>query len=105
MAAIEDILGLGRLSKYDYFSRPLTDVFADKPDLRPYQALTPKTDMQEMNPAQGTAAQMSEGLDFGAADRVNDEVFNRILWLMMKPDTSAPLVLSKAPLHALQSSY
>ena len=35
IAAIEDILGLDRLSKFDYFSRPLTDIFAPTPDLSP----------------------------------------------------------------------
>jgi hypothetical protein len=105
VAAIEDILGLGHLSKYDYFSRPLTDIFSDKPDLSPYQALTPKTDLNEMNPAQGPAARLSRNLDFSAADRVNDQLFNRILWMMMKPGTPEPVALSKAPLHALQSGY
>ena len=99
MAAIEDILGLGRLSKYDYYSRPLSDVFADKPDLTPYQAIKPQADMKEMNPAQSKAARMSEGLDLSAADRVNDEVFNRILWYMVKGDKHVPSVVSKAPME------
>src|SRR5207245_11650286 len=32
IAAIEDILGMGRLSKFDYFSRSLADIFAPAPD-------------------------------------------------------------------------
>lgn len=103
VAAIEDILGLDRLSKYDYFSRPLSDVFADTPDLTPYTAINPQVDMKEMNPAQGAAAQMSEALDLSAPDRSNDQLFNRILWSMMKPDSPAPPISIKAPLHVLQS--
>ncbi|HEY6328074.1 MAG TPA: alkaline phosphatase family protein, partial [Blastocatellia bacterium] len=71
VAAIEDILGLGRLSKFDYFSRLLSDVFADKPDLTPYVAMVPKADMNEKNPSQGEPARMSANLDFSAPDRVN----------------------------------
>ena len=103
VAAIEDILGLDRLSKYDYFSRSLADVFAATPDLKPYTAITPQADMKEMNPAQGAAARMSEGLDLTAADRSDDRLFNRILWLMLKQDNPEPSVGTKAPLHALQS--
>src|SRR5438046_144221 len=47
VAAIEDILGLDRLSKFDYFSRPLSDVFAAAPDLAPYVAIAPAVDLKE----------------------------------------------------------
>jgi DNA-binding beta-propeller fold protein YncE len=102
VAAIEDILGLGHLSKFDYFSRPLCDVFAGKPDLTPYTAVVPEADMTEKNQAKGLAAQMSAGLDFSAPDRVNDEVFNRILWYMLKQNDPVPAVQAKSPMHALQ---
>jgi YVTN family beta-propeller protein len=103
VAAIEDILGLERLSKYDYFSRPLSDVFTNTLDLSPYRAITPEADMKELNPAQGAAAQMSEKLDLSAADRIDDDLFNRILWMMIKPEKPVPALVNKAPLHALQS--
>ena len=102
VAAIEDILGLGRMSKFDYFSRSLADVFSETPDLSPYTALVPQADRNEMNPSQGAAAQMSEGLDLREADRSNDALFNQILWQMFKPELPAPPVASKAPLHTLQ---
>lgn len=102
VAAIEDILGLGRMSKFDYFSRSLADVFSETPDLSPYTALVPQADRNEMNPSQGAAAQMSEGLDLREADRSNDALFNQILWQMLKPELPAPPVASKAPLHTLQ---
>jgi len=102
VAAIEDILGLARLSKFDYFSRSLADVFGETPNLGPYSALLPQVDMHEMNLSQGPAAQMSEELDLRAADRSDDGLFNKILWYMLKPDSPAPPAASKAPLHALQ---
>jgi DNA-binding beta-propeller fold protein YncE len=104
VAAIEDILGLARMSKFDYFSRSLSDVFSDTPNLAPYSALIPSVDMKEMNPPQGPAARMSEGLDLRAADRSDDSLFNSVLWYMLKPDSAAPWVPKKAPLHTLQAA-
>jgi DNA-binding beta-propeller fold protein YncE len=104
VAAIEDILGLGRLSKFDYFSRSLANVFAATPELTPYQAVTPTANMEELNPAKTAAAILSQDLDFSRPDRVNDELFNRILWLMIKSDQPAPPMAAKAPLQVLQMS-
>jgi 6-phosphogluconolactonase (cycloisomerase 2 family) len=104
VAAIEDVLGLGRLSKFDYFSRSLADVFAASPDLTPYAAIVPRVDMNEMNAPRSAAARMSEDLDLRAPDRVPDELFNRILWSMIKGARPAPAVNARSPLHALQMS-
>jgi DNA-binding beta-propeller fold protein YncE len=104
VAAIEDILGIGRLSKFDYFSRSLADIFAPAPDLAPYDSILPTQDLNEKN-SQGTAAaRMSEGLDLSAPDRVDDQLYNRILWLMLKGDARPPVAPSHAALHTLQSS-
>ena len=104
VAAIEDILGLGRMSKFDYFSRSLADVFSMTPDFAPYRSLVPQADMKETNPSKGVAARMSEGLDLQAADRSDDALFNRVLWYMLKPDNAAPSIGNKAPLHTLQAA-
>jgi hypothetical protein len=104
VAAIEDILHLGRLSKYDYFSRPLTDVFTSTPDLAPYQAARAEIDMDEMNAPGTPASRISSRLDFSAPDRVDESVFNDILWQMIKGPEARPVVLARAPLHSLQAS-
>jgi DNA-binding beta-propeller fold protein YncE len=104
VAAIEDILGLDRMSKFDYFSRSLANLFAEKPDLAPYVAVVPQVDMEERNPAKSAAAAMSEVLDFSAPDRVNDAVFNNILWLMLKGNDPSPALQTKSPLHELELS-
>ncbi len=104
VAAIEDILGLSRLSKYDYFSRSMADVFADTPDLSPWKAMVPQNDMHELNPAATTAANLSEGLDFSAPDRVNDVLFNKILWSMMKGPEPFPAAHAKAPMHLFEAA-
>jgi DNA-binding beta-propeller fold protein YncE len=102
VAAIEDILGLGRLSKYDYFSRSLADVFNDTPDLATWTSTAPRVDLTETNPPKTATARMSEGLDFSAADKVDDALFNNILWTMLKGSEPFPMAPTRAPLHLLQ---
>ena len=104
IAAIEDILGMGRLSKFDYFSRSLADIFALTPDLKPYDPIIPTQDLNETNPPNTAAARLSESLDLSAPDRVDDQLYNRILWLMLKGDAPPPVAPNHAALHALQSS-
>ena len=104
VAAIEDILHMGRLSKFDYFSRSLADIFLPTPDLNQYTPIIPKQDLNEKNPAKTAAAALSEGVDLSAADRINDQLYNRILWLMLKGDTARPIVRHRAPLPALEAS-
>ena len=104
IAAIEDILGMGRLSKFDYFSRSLADVFASTPDLTHFDAITPKQNLNEKNPQNTAAARMSEELDLSTPDRVEDRVYNRILWLMLKGDAPYPAPHTWPPLHAFEAS-
>jgi DNA-binding beta-propeller fold protein YncE len=104
IAAIEDILGMGRLSKFDYFSRSLADIFASTPDLTPFEAITPKQNLNDKNPPNTAAARVSEDLDFSSVDRVDDRLYNRILWTMLKGDAPQPRVHNWAPLHVLEAS-
>jgi DNA-binding beta-propeller fold protein YncE len=104
VAAIEDILGLDRLSKFDYFSRSLADIFAPAADLTPFDPIIPTQDLNEKNPQNTAAARLSEELDLSAPDRVDDQLYNRILWLMLKGDVPTPVARNHAALHVLQSS-
>jgi len=60
--------------------------------------------LNEKNPQNTAAARLSEGLDLSAPDRVDDQLYNRILWLMLKGDVAPSVARSRPPLHALQSS-
>ncbi len=102
LAAIEDILELGHLSHFDYFSRPLNDLFGRALDLAPYTALMPAADRNEMNPPGTKAARLSEDFDFTAPDRIDDQQFNAVLWLMMKGDAPSPPAASHPLVHLLQ---
>ena len=86
---IEEILGLDALSQFDYYGRPLRDVFGPAADLTPYTTLKPSADLNEMNPP-GPAAASSAKLDFSKPDAIDDDTFNRILWSAIKPEVPYP---------------
>ena len=84
IATMAEILKMGALSQFDYYGRPLRDIFTDKPDLAPYTALQPSVDMNETNPARGRGAIESRQLQLAKEDQSDDEVFNLILWRAIK---------------------
>ena len=88
VATIERVLGLGSLSQFDHFGRPVTELFAQSPDLRPYTTLTPSVDLGERNPSAGRDARESGRLDLRFEDVADERLFNRILWRMVKGDAT-----------------
>ena len=60
LATIEDILGLGRLSPFDHYGRPLREIWETTPDLTPYTALVPSVPLDEKNPTRGAMAEESK---------------------------------------------
>ncbi|MEO7823141.1 MAG: alkaline phosphatase family protein, partial [Gemmatimonadaceae bacterium] len=90
LATMEDILGLGRLSQFDHYGRPLWEIWEKRPDLRPYTALTPSVSLRELNPKSGALAEASKGLALAAEDEANEDLFNRILWKAIKGDKPYP---------------
>jgi DNA-binding beta-propeller fold protein YncE len=85
-ATMEEILGLPSLSQFDFYGRPLREIFGDKPDLRPFAALQPEQSLDEVNPQQGANAQASLRLNLDAVDAADENAFNRILWSEIKGD-------------------
>jgi len=86
IATIERVLGLGSLSQFDHFGRPVTDIFVGAPDVRPYAALTPSVNLAELNPSGTRDARESAELDLRFEDLADEALFNRILWRMIKGD-------------------
>ena len=85
LATVEGILGLGSLSQFDYFGRPLLEVFSETPDLTPYKAIVPAQSLDEKNPDDKNA-KASLALDLDKEDRSDDALFNQILWTAIKGD-------------------
>lgn len=90
VATMEEILGLEKLSKFDYFGRPLREIFADKPDLTPYVALKSDHPLNEMNPPRGPSARASRRLDLDRVDAADEDSFNRVLWSLLKGSQPYP---------------
>jgi YVTN family beta-propeller protein len=91
LATIGAILHLPPMSQFDYYGRPLADVFAATPDTTPYTALTPTVPLDQLNPAGTVGARTSARLDFSAEDRADETLFNHVLWRAIKgPDRPYP---------------
>jgi len=90
LRTIEEILGLASMSQFDYFGRPLRDIWADSPDLTPYAALIPAQSLDAVNPRGTRGARESAKLDLQLEDEVNDDVGNRILWEAIKGGAPYP---------------
>jgi DNA-binding beta-propeller fold protein YncE len=84
IATITEILHLGSLSQFDYYGRPLRDIFSSQPNLQPYSAVRPAMSLTERNPQHGVGAERSKHLDLSAEDRGDDDLFNEILWRALK---------------------
>ena len=83
-ATMEEILGLPSLSQFDFYGRPLREIFGDEPDLRPFVALKPEQSLDELNPQQSANAQPSLMLNLDEPDAADEDAFNRILWREIK---------------------
>jgi YVTN family beta-propeller protein len=91
LATMTEILGIGSLSQFDFHGRPLRGIWTEKPDLSPYTALRPAQSLDERNPAGGEDAEASEALDLRFEDSGQDDLFNDILWRMLKgPEVPYP---------------
>jgi YVTN family beta-propeller protein len=100
LRTIEELLGLSALSQFDYYGRPLRDIWRDTPDLRPVPALLPAVSLQERNPSATRGARESIGLELRTEDAADEALFNRILWRAAKGDRPYPGT-RRAPAAAL----
>ncbi len=83
LATIEELLGLGAMSQFDFYGRPLREIWATTPDLRPYTVLMPTVALDERNTASNTTpadARASAKLALDFEDQADERIFNQILW-------------------------
>ncbi|MGI8767361.1 MAG: bifunctional YncE family protein/alkaline phosphatase family protein [Gemmatimonadaceae bacterium] len=94
LATMSEILHTGSLSQFDYYGRPLRDIWATTPDLTPYVAIVPNVDLHEKNTKRSAGAAESARLDLTEEDRADEDLFNRVLWKAIKgEDTPYPGVM------------
>jgi YVTN family beta-propeller protein len=87
LATVEDVLGLGRLSQFDHYGRPLREIFDKEADLTPYRTVVPEVPLDEVNPETAPAAKESQLLNLDSPDASNDDLFNHILWRTIKGES------------------
>lgn len=88
---MENILGIPPMNQFDLAAEPMFDCFTDTPDFSPYDALQNNIPLDQLNPAlsslSGDAlywAQKSLEQDLKNYDRIDEEIFNRIIWHAVK---------------------
>ncbi len=97
---IENILGLPPMNKLDLYSEPMSECFQEIPDFTPYDAVTNNIPLDSLNPAlsalRGDAlywAKKSLEQDLDDVDRIEEDVFNRIIWHAVRGyDVPYPLI-------------
>ena len=90
VATIEEILGLGAMSQFDHYGRPLREIWESTPDLTPYVALRPGIPLDEKNPPHTALATASKKLRLDKVDMADENLFNRILWSAIKGNAPYP---------------
>jgi hypothetical protein len=84
LATMEEILGLDKLSKFDYYGRPLREIFGTTPNVTPYVSLKSEHPLNELNPAKSPTAEASLELNLDQVDAADEAAFNRVLWSILK---------------------
>lgn len=80
LRTMELILGLPPMSQYDAGATPMFRSFTNAPDFTPVAALPARIDLDARNTAYTPSARKSAGLDFADVDKIDDKLFNEILW-------------------------
>ncbi len=111
LRTMELILGLPPLSQYDAAATPMFACFMDTPDLRPYNLLGPRIDLNVKNTATAYGTAESSRMDWSGYDRIDEAALNRILWhsikgrnVPMPPPVRSALATPDGRLHAMHAA-
>ncbi len=80
LRTIELILGLPPMTQYDAAATPMWRSFLQRPTVVPYAALPSNVNLNDTNSIRNSIADASAKLDFSEVDKIDDHVFNQILW-------------------------
>src|SRR5262249_57796355 len=84
LRTMELILGISPMTQFDAQATPMSASFTKKPNLTPYDAITPSQSLTEMNTASSVMARKSAKLDFKGADEAPTGVLNEAIWKSVK---------------------
>jgi YVTN family beta-propeller protein len=80
LRTMELIVGLRPLTQFDTAATPMLNSFTRRPNLAPYNAITPAQSITEVNPATAPMAAQSAAMDFSVADAANEATLNEAIW-------------------------
>jgi len=78
------LAGTGPLTQFDDYSTPMSASFVDRPDLDPYDAITPTYPMTSVNGADAPMAAQMAAQHLEQADRIDERTFNEAIWQDVK---------------------
>ncbi len=101
---MELILGIPPLSQYDAAARPMFESFNLEANLKPYDHVPARIDLNMRNGILAYGADRSSKMDWSEFDRINDFELNEILWhAVMGVDAELPPAVRRAialrPMH------
>jgi YVTN family beta-propeller protein len=102
LRTIELILGLPPMSQYDAAATPMWRCFSETPDHPAYNAKPISVDLNLKNGADNQYSRLSGTFDFSREDRVNDNDFNKVIWVAVKGE-SIPMPAPKRAAFFRQS--
>jgi hypothetical protein len=86
---MELILGLKPMTQFDSAATPMYNAFQAKADLRPYEALPARVDLNEKNLASDWGSEASRKMNFTKEDAADDRQLNEIIWRSVRGANSA----------------
>ncbi len=96
LRSIELILGLPPMSQYDAAAEPMWRCFNATATHPPFQSVANLVDLNLKNTEQSKFSRLSEKFDLSKEDRINDALFNEVIWAAIKGLNSP----CPAPVHA-----
>jgi hypothetical protein len=88
LRTMELILGLPPMSQYDAAARPMFACFTNTANTAPYTHIPANIDLDTRNTAWTEPARQSEKIDLRYADKIDDRLFNEIIWKTVKGEHS-----------------
>jgi YVTN family beta-propeller protein len=97
LATIEDVVGIGPMTRFDAFATPMTAAFVTRPDLTPYRYTRPPFAGEEANTDSSPLAAISARQRLDVEDQIDPQTFNEAIWQSIRgPRSPMP-----APRHRL----
>ena len=91
---MELILGLKPMSQFDAAATPMYATFQAQPDIRPYEAVAAKVDLEEKNSLVEWGAELK--MNFAREDAADDFLLNEAVWKSVR-GAASPM---PPPIHA-----